>query len=170
MAQQKPGVVPAGFQATAEQVLERRRRQQEQSRPEPPQDEEEGPTPEQAAQMRQLMEQSQNQAKASLGACVPCMNKHKLGLIALTKALNAQGIDAGNPAFKHALIGATMAGQQAVQQGLPLPDGALPPVRSADMLVSGTGVCAGCFQPNQNTSGLILGTVGMDVSKLVRPS
>jgi hypothetical protein len=154
-----------GFLKTAEEKFRER------------QDERDGePTPEQVRAMAQEIAAARHQAMSWRPACTPCVHANKLAAMKLSVVLVERGLKEGSPEWMGELHAATLAGQQAYQEGKDLPEGALPPVKPADMLIGGTGCCVGCFQaapeppdsngqqmpampgiPGRSASGLIVG-------------
>lgn len=85
-------------------------------------------------------------------ACTMCVNVNKLALAGLSAKMAEDGIKEGSPEWMDRANLATIEGQKAYQEGRELPEGALPPVRPADIMVAGTGLCMYCFQPTRPPS------------------
>lgn len=120
------------------------------------------PSPQMAERLVQMMGAGQQpQAQTWRPACVSCLNGHKVAIADLTKKLNGQGLQIGDPQFMEAINQARQVGMMLAQnpmaaQGLngARPD-VIPPIRGADTLVNGNAVCMICFQPQKQTSLLI---------------
>jgi hypothetical protein len=143
----------AGFRRSAEDLV--RERAGEQDEPED-------------AEIRDMMARiaAARNTQSWRPACTPCVHQNKLASLELSQKLAADGTAEGSPEWVEAMNTATLAGQQAFQEGKEIPGGALPPVRQADLMVSGTGVCVACFPavpgqppaaPGRSGSGLIVG-------------
>lgn len=90
-------------------------------------------------------------------ACAFCANGHKLAIGEMTQKLSNMGVSPGSPEFQQAMQAAAQAGAMLAQNpqapGMngQKPD-MIPPVRGADLIVNGTGLCILCFVPGKQTS------------------
>lgn len=90
--------------------------------------------------------------------CINCANNHKLATAELIERLGKQGLRMGDPEFMQRVRQALQVGQLFAQNPLAFegmngttPE-MIPPVRPADLLVSGNGVCLICFVPQKQTT------------------
>lgn len=116
-------------------------------------------------ELRQQVGQAQQQKVSGFGCavCVGNMKRAWQGVIATIKDLP--------PEQQQGLIqNAVQMGQMAAQQGQPIPPGALPPVRSGDVMVMGTVYCSACAPdtPQSGRQSLLVPPAGMSISTAVQ--
>lgn len=125
-------------------------------------------TAEQAAEQAEAMQQAvanmmamQQAAQGWRPACLVCVNTNKLAFVEtvlpqIQQQAKLAGVEEGSPQWQQIVAVLT---QQAANSG------ALPQIRSADVLVNGNSVCGACFVPSKQTS-LLLGSAGSVRSQL----
>lgn len=116
-------------------------------------------------ELRQQLAAAGQQKTSGFGCavCVAQMRKAWQSLTAQLKDLE--------PERQQSLIqNAVQMGQLAASQGQPIPNGALPPVRSGDVMVMGTVYCSACApdMPTPGRQSLLVPPAGMSISTAVQ--